>query len=75
AGHLRPSLRGVNCGGMLCVDSETRREYTWAGHERVKTSSPLPGSLETSGQRIVGPHNFLDTALFTPFGLPARFDG
>jgi RNA polymerase sigma-70 factor (ECF subfamily) len=28
--------------------------------------------IEISGDRIVGHHNFLDTALFAAFGLPAR---
>ncbi len=28
--------------------------------------------IEISGDRIVGPHNFLDTTLFAAFGLPAR---
>ena len=27
-----------------------------------------------SGDRITGHHNFVDQALFAPFGLPARLD-
>ena len=30
--------------------------------------------IEISGDRIVGHHNFLDTALFAAFGLPARLE-
>ena len=30
--------------------------------------------IETSGDRIVGHHNFLDTNLFAAFGLPPRLD-
>jgi RNA polymerase sigma-70 factor (ECF subfamily) len=30
--------------------------------------------LDVAGGRITGHHNFLDTALFAFFGLPARLD-
>ena len=30
--------------------------------------------IETSGDRIVGHHNFVDTSLFAAFGLPLRLD-
>jgi RNA polymerase sigma-70 factor (ECF subfamily) len=30
--------------------------------------------IEISGDRIIGHHNFLDTALFAAFGLPARLE-
>jgi RNA polymerase sigma-70 factor (ECF subfamily) len=65
--------QGAGCRGSRLIPTEANGCAAFASYK------PAPGGghaawsiqvIEVSGDRIVGHHNFLDTALFTVFGLP-----
>ncbi len=66
---------GIGCRGSRLVATEANgcaafgayREDPHGGHEPFAIQV-----IEISGDRIVGHHNFVDTSLFTAFGLPAH---
>jgi RNA polymerase sigma-70 factor (ECF subfamily) len=68
---------GIGCRGSRLIATAANgcpafgsyRSDGQGGHEPFAVQV-----IETSGDRIVGHHNFVDTSLFAAFGLPARLD-
>ena len=66
---------GIGCEGSRLVAVEANGMAAFASYKPAPEGGHRPWSiqvLEISGDRIVGHHNFLDTSLFTVFGLPDR---
>ncbi|HEX2046734.1 MAG TPA: sigma-70 family RNA polymerase sigma factor [Acidimicrobiales bacterium] len=64
---------GMGCEGSRLVAVEANGMAAFASYKPAPEGGYKPWSiqvLETSGDRIVGHHNFLDTDLFAVFGLP-----
>ena len=64
---------GIGCQGSRLVAVQANGTTAFASYKLAPEGGYTPWSiqiLETSGDRIVGHHNFLDTALFAAFGLP-----
>ena len=64
---------GHGCEGSRLVTVEANGSIAFASYKPSPDGGHKPWSiqiLETSGDRIVGHHNFLDTSLFAAFGLP-----
>ncbi len=64
---------GIGCEGSRLVPVAANGHAAYGSYKPGRDGGLHPWSIqviETSGDRIVGHHNFLDTALFTAFGLP-----
>ncbi|MDQ3897704.1 MAG: sigma-70 family RNA polymerase sigma factor [Actinomycetota bacterium] len=64
---------GIGCKGSRLVPVEANGMAAFASYKPSPEGGLKPWSIqviEISGDRIVGHHNFLDTTLFTTFGLP-----
>jgi RNA polymerase sigma-70 factor (ECF subfamily) len=69
---------GVGCKGSRLVATAANGCAAFASYRLTRPGLHEPFALqiiEFSGGRISGIHNFLDTALFAQFGLPARLEG
>jgi len=67
--------QGGGCRGSRLVATAANGSPAFASYKVDPEGGHRPWSiqvLEISGDRIVGHHNFLDTALFATFGLPAH---
>ncbi len=67
--------QGIGCEGSRLLTVEANGAAAFASYKRDPAGGHAPWSIqiiEISGDRIVGHHNFLDTALFAAFGLPAH---
>jgi RNA polymerase sigma-70 factor (ECF subfamily) len=67
--------QGIGCKGSRLLTVEANGSPAFASYKRDPNGGHAPWSIqviEMSGDRIVGHHNFLDTALFAAFGLPAH---
>jgi len=67
--------QGIGCKGSRLLAVEANGSAAFASYKRDPNGGHAPWSIqviEMSGDRIVGHHNFLDTALFAAFGLPAH---
>jgi len=67
--------QGIGCKGSRLLTVEANGSAAFASYKRDPNGGHAPWSIqviEMSGDRIVGHHNFLDTALFAAFGLPAH---
>jgi RNA polymerase sigma-70 factor (ECF subfamily) len=67
--------QGIGCRGSRLVAVQANGATAFASYKPAPEGGHTPWSiqiLETSGDRIVGHHNFLDTSLFAAFGLPDR---
>ena len=66
---------GVGCEGSRLLPVQANGMAAFASYKPDPGGGHAPWSiqvLEISGDRIVGHHNFLDTTLFSAFGLPAH---
>ena len=66
---------GIGCRGSRLVATAANGCAAFGSYHPDAHGGHRPFALqviEVSGNRIVGHHNFLDTALFTAFGLPAQ---
>jgi RNA polymerase sigma-70 factor (ECF subfamily) len=66
---------GIGCKGSRVVATAAYGGASFASYRPDPSGGFSPWALhviEVSGDRIVGDHNFLDTALFAAFGLPAH---
>jgi RNA polymerase sigma-70 factor (ECF subfamily) len=69
---------GIGCKGSRLVATRANGGYAFGSYRLTRPGLHEPFALqliEVSGGRISGIHNFLDTALFAQFGLPARLEG
>ncbi len=69
--------QGIGCRGSRLVATAANGSYAFGSYRPDPEGGHSPWAIqiiETSGERIVGHHNFLDTELFAAFGLPARLD-
>lgn len=69
--------QGIECRGSRLVATAANGCAAFGAYHRDGTGGHVAWALqviEVAGDRIVGHHNFLDTALFAAFGLPARLD-
>ena len=67
--------KGIGCEGSRLLAVEANGMAAFASYKPDPQGGHAPWSIqiiEISGDRIVGHHNFLDTALFAAFGLPAH---
>jgi RNA polymerase sigma-70 factor (ECF subfamily) len=67
--------QGVGCRGSRLVATAANGCAAFGSYRPDEQGGYSPWALqviEVSGDRIVGHHNFLDTALFAAFGLPAH---
>lgn len=67
--------QGIGCRGSRLVPTAANGSPAFGSYKLHPDGGRAPWSiqvLEISGDRIVGHHNFLDTALFATFGLPER---
>ena len=68
---------GIGCSGSRLVATMANGSAAFGSYKIDPEGGYSPWAvqvIETSGDRIVGHHNFLDTRLFEVFGLPARLD-
>ncbi len=68
---------GIGCRGSRLVATAANGTAAFGSYKADGQGGHRPWAIqviETSGDRIVGHHNFLDTELFAAFGLPARLD-
>jgi len=68
---------GSGCEGSRLLATAANGCAAFGQYRRDPRGGHLPWALqviETTGDRITGLHNFLDTELFAVFGLPARLD-
>jgi len=68
---------GIGCRGSRLVATAANGCGTFGSYKSDPEGGHKPWSIqviEVSGDRIVGHHNFLDTNLFTAFGLPTHLD-
>jgi RNA polymerase sigma-70 factor (ECF subfamily) len=68
---------GAACSGSRLVATSANGCAAFGSYRVDPDGGHAPWALqviEVSGDRIVGHHNFLDTALFASFGLPAHLD-
>jgi RNA polymerase sigma-70 factor, ECF subfamily len=68
---------GIECRGSRLLATAANGAPAFGQYRQDGDGGHLPWALqvlEISGDRIVGVHNFLDTSLFTTFGLPARLE-
>jgi len=66
---------GIGCRGSRLVATAANGCAAFGSYKSDPQGGHAPWSIqviEVSGDRIVGHHNFLDTALFEAFGLPAH---
>jgi RNA polymerase sigma-70 factor, ECF subfamily len=66
---------GIGCRGSRLVATAANGCAAFGSYRPDDQGGYAPWALqviEVSGDRIVGHHNFLDTALFAAFGLPPR---
>jgi RNA polymerase sigma-70 factor (ECF subfamily) len=66
---------GIGCRGSRLVATAANGSAAFGSYRPDGQGGHRPWALqviETSGDRIVGHHNFLDTRLFGVFGLPAH---
>ncbi len=64
---------GIDCRGSVLVPTAANGCAAFGSYKVDPAGGHRPWSIqviETSGDRIVGHHNFLDTSLFATFGLP-----
>lgn len=69
--------RGCGCRGSRLVATAANGCAAFGSYRPDPQGGHAPFALqviETSGDRIVGHHNFLDTDLFAVFGLPAHLE-
>ncbi len=69
---------GIGCRGSRLVATAANGCAAFGSYRPDGEGGHRPWAVqvvETSGDRIVGHHNFLDTRLFAVFGLPARLEG
>ncbi|MGH9038520.1 MAG: sigma-70 family RNA polymerase sigma factor [Acidimicrobiia bacterium] len=69
--------QGIGCRGSRLVGTGANGCAAFGSYRPDDEGGYAPWALqviEVSGDRIVGHHNFLDTALFAAFGLPAHLD-
>jgi RNA polymerase sigma-70 factor (ECF subfamily) len=67
--------QGIGCRGSRLVATSANGCAAFGSYRPDPQGGHAPWALqviEVSGDRIVGHHNFLDTALFAAFGLPAH---
>jgi len=67
--------QGIGCRDSRLLAVEANGSAAFASYRPDPQGGHAPWSIqiiEISGDRIVGHHNFLDTALFATFGLPAH---
>jgi RNA polymerase sigma-70 factor, ECF subfamily len=70
--------QGIGCRGSRLVATAANGCAAFGSYRPDDQGGHAPWALqviEVSGDRIVGHHNFLDTALFAAFGLPAHLPG
>jgi RNA polymerase sigma-70 factor (ECF subfamily) len=68
---------GIGCRGSRLVATTANGCAAFGSYRPDGRGGHEPFALqviETSGDRIVGQHNFLDTNLFAAFGLPEHLD-
>jgi RNA polymerase sigma-70 factor (ECF subfamily) len=68
---------GIGCKGSRLLPTAANGGIAFGSYRVDPDGGHVPFALqviEISGERIVGHHNFLDTALFAAFGLPAHLD-
>lgn len=66
---------GAACRGSRLVTTAANGCAAFGSYKIHPQGGHAPWSIqviEVAGDRIVGHHNFLDTALFPTFGLPAH---
>jgi RNA polymerase sigma-70 factor (ECF subfamily) len=66
---------GIGCQGSRLIPTAANGSAAFASYKADPAGGHTAWSIqliETSGDRIVGHHNFLDTSLFAAFGLPLR---
>ena len=64
---------GIGCEGSRLIPTAANGSAAFASYKADPAGGHTAWSIqviETSGDRIVGHHNFLDTSLFAAFGLP-----
>jgi RNA polymerase sigma-70 factor (ECF subfamily) len=69
--------QGVGCAGSRLVATAANGQAAFASYRADPDGGWVPWAIQVidvAGGRIVGHHNFLDTALFGFFGLPPRLD-
>ncbi len=67
--------QGGGCRGSRLVPTAANGGAAFGSYRPAGQGGFVPFALqiiETSGDRIVGHHNFLDTDLFAAFGLPTQ---
>jgi RNA polymerase sigma-70 factor (ECF subfamily) len=69
---------GIGCKGSRLLPTTANGCPAFGQYRVDPNGGHAPWALqviEVSGERIVGLHAFLDTSIFTLFGLPAHLDG
>jgi RNA polymerase sigma-70 factor (ECF subfamily) len=70
--------QGIHCQGSRLVPTTANGQAAFGSYSPDSGGGWAPWSIQVidvADGRIVGHHNFLDTALFAVFGLPAHLDG
>jgi RNA polymerase sigma-70 factor (ECF subfamily) len=70
--------QGIGCCGSRLVATAANGQAAFASYRPDSDGGWTPWAIQVidvAGDRIVGHHNFLDTRLFTCFGLPSRLGG
>ena len=70
--------QGIHCQGSRLVATTANGQAAFGSYSPDPEGGWAPWCvqvIDVAGGRIVGHHNFLDTALFAVFGLPAHLDG
>jgi RNA polymerase sigma-70 factor (ECF subfamily) len=69
--------QGIGCQGSRLVATAANGQAAFGSYRVSPDGGWEPWAIQVidvAGDRIVGHHNFLDTDLFTFFGLPLRLD-